>query len=944
MATTLSPEATALIQRINDALNANTPRKGFTYDVDAAIRVYTIRMLHALIGDGCLNYAKLDPATIPNNIFNPQGDWAPGINYVRNDFVRHNNNTYLASRANTSSTANEPTHTTNTPPDPDWMFVFSDGEDGTSDTPEQVRDKLRLLTGEDRLSYNDLKDTPTIPDAIQGSQGIGYLRVYRVTAKSVTSVTAPTAASYDAANDRLIGLTAGWSLNNPTVDRTTQNKWRFIFRWNPALGNQVIGTGSADLTTADGPPGEDGDPGDPGPVGLNDRGDWTDATGTIYAVRDMVDTTGGTWRCFLEHTPGASNNPDTGADRALYWRRVGPAPDSAAEIVTKIGSLTGEGRLSYNTLKDTPDAETGQTIVTKLESLTGDERFSYDNLKDTPESRGEGAARSNTNIARGLETLTGDDRFSYNALKDTPDPNQGAARSNTDIARGLETLTGNDRFDYNALKNRPDPNQGGASRTFEEIADGLDALTGDDRFSYNSLKDKPTIGPDPETWAQDGDTSSIPNTKLGNLPSWIRNDSNVPANRLGNQGPNPESWAEDGDTSDIPADKLDNAPRDTGAEIKAKLEALVAGSRLRYEFIDGAPERGARGYTPVRAITEVAHGANVPSGPVIASNATFNFQTHTWTGLTGGTGWAYNRSAGYSPTANDIYAVIIFVDENGRVFGGASQAVKIDGETLDAVTGGLSEAEVDARIAALVPAWVRNNGMIPANQIPFATNSQATTGSNLTTVMNPARTRDAIRANLDSTVPSTGGSTVRAPTTSAVRLALEGKEDATTVTSNPRRQYDQVDPNTRVKETKPAPDAFLEWVRVHSDIYNVNATNSLPARSVTTTFTLPVSDEAYIFEIVDIAGRSQSYTITPNAIRALTVNDASSSENIYVRGNVIEKFGQHVNTVGGVSPTVVYFGRNTSNALKFSVNNLNPNVSRQGNTRLNIYRQQVVEG
>lgn len=161
------------------------------------------------------------------------------------------------------------------------------------------------------------------------------------------------------------------------------------------------------------------------------------------------------------------------------------------------------------------------------------------------------------------------------------------------------------------------------------------------------------------------------------------------------------------------------------------------------------------------------------------------------------------------------------------------------------------------------------------------------------------------------------------------------------ITSNSARRYAQVAPNGTTVTIATAPAAFLQWIRVHSRVYNVGASSSFPARTVTTQWTLPVSNEAYVFEFVDIAGRSQDYILTPNQIRALAVNTTSRSQNIY-QGAVIEKFGQHVNTVSGVSPTVIYFGKNTSNRLLFSVNNLDPSRSYAGNVTLNIYREQVV--
>ena len=368
----------------------------------------------------------------------------------------------------------------------------------------------------------------------------------------------------------------------------------------------------------------------------------------------------------------------------------------------------------------------------------------------------------------------------------------------TQIRDKLQGLSGNDRLDASAIKNLPTTNPGTGGLQESDIkeyarATGRQIRAGDiEDGVIPDVRSDADIDGRVAPWARaNSPTGTIPDNRI---PSSIARDSEVPTNtEIDNRARDEinsrvQPWARD-TTTDIPDAKVPstiartsqvrtdaqiqalargqitdaNIPagiaRDveipnlfTGADVKSKLEGLSAGSRLRYEFIDGGPERGARGYTPVRALVETAHGADEPSKPTIASDASFNFQTHIWTGLTdpGGTlTWRYNRSSTYTQAANDIWAGVIFVDENGNVFGGISDLIKIDGETLDAVTGGLSEAEVDARIAALVPAWVRNNGMIPANQIPFATQIQAEGGSNTTTVMNPQRTNQAIAAYLN---------------------------------------------------------------------------------------------------------------------------------------------------------------------------------------------------
>ena len=138
-----------------------------------------------------------------------------------------------------------------------------------------------------------------------------------------------------------------------------------------------------------------------------------------------------------------------------------------------------------------------------------------------------------------------------------------------------------------------------------------------------------------------------------------------------------------------------------------------------------------------------------------------------------------------------------------------------------------------------------------------------------------------------------------------------------------------------------------KWLTLHSRVYNIPVqfrnTNDLPAPAVTTSYTLPQTNSAYIWEVVDQSNRSLDYTFTPNSIRSQPANTASTNQNIWTGGGVIEKFGQHVNTVGGVSPSVIYFARDASFRLKFSVNNLNPSRSAPGNVTLNVYREKTCD-
>ena len=82
-------------------------------------------------------------------------------------------------------------------------------------------------------------------------------------------------------------------------------------------------------------------------------------------------------------------------------------------------------------------------------------------------------------------------------------------------------------------------------------------------------------GPDPATWAEDGNTDQIPANKLGNAPSGGLDQAAVDARVAAGVA----DWAEQGDTSQIPANKLSNAPTggSGGGLTNTQVNALIDG-------------------------------------------------------------------------------------------------------------------------------------------------------------------------------------------------------------------------------------------------------------------------------------------------------------------------------------------------------------------------------
>ena len=244
-------------------------------------------------------------------------------------------------------------------------------------------------------------------------------------------------------------------------------------------------------------------------------------------------------------------------------------------------------------------------------------------------------------------------------------------------------------------------------------------------------------------WAEDGNTDDIPASKLTNAPGGLSQaqvDARVAAGV--------ENWAEDGNTDLIPAAKLTNAP--SGGLTQDQVDARVTAGVLDWA------ETGNTDDIPVGKIhSDIARVADVPGAGgslVLRSGAT------TWISSTG----TLNVIVPREPMEGDIIAFIAPNASSGdndatqirfQHGGGTTTAIPLndwDGDDLDpdvivqgrlytiirlssaarivsvaeenTGTGGLTQTQVDARVAAGVLDWAEdgNTDLIPAAKLTNA--------------------------------------------------------------------------------------------------------------------------------------------------------------------------------------------------------------------------------
>lgn len=178
-------------------------------------------------------------------------------------------------------------------------------------------------------------------------------------------------------------------------------------------------------------------------------------------------------------------------DVFLFWDQSAGVGASANLSVLK--AYAQEGLSSGD-----EGSETGASIVAKLTALTGNAKLPYSALRNTPSFR---VAIDNTLDGTGTDDdplgvvnpISAAQLTKLNGIEERATADQTAA----DIVALLEEQQGSARLDYTALDNRPTIP---SAETGATIVGKLSALTGNARLSYSALRDTPTgVGGSPPT-------------------------------------------------------------------------------------------------------------------------------------------------------------------------------------------------------------------------------------------------------------------------------------------------------------------------------------------------------------------------------------------------------------------------------------------------------------
>ena len=148
-------------------------------------------------------------------------------------------------------------------------------------------------------------------------------------------------------------------------------------------------------------------------------------------------------------------------------------------------------------------------------------------------------------------------------------------------------------------------------------------------------------------------------------------------------------------------------------------------------------------------------------------------------------------------------------------------------------------------------------------------------------------------------------------------------------------QYAQAPVGTTSVAVAPAPNAFVNWVRIHSANYTLTR-NYQP---LLTTWTIPNSTETYIFELNDGQNRIVNVEIPVSVLRSLTAQSTSTTNIWDGNGRHVEHI-RRIHSAGQEVDVILYFARTSTNRLLVSTFNRGSTII--SFAPLNIYRQQVV--
>ena len=243
------------------------------------------------------------------------------------------------------------------------------------------------------------------------------------------------------------------------------------------------------------------------------RGAWS-AT-EYYAPGDSASDSGHLYTCLTMISPTTTPPADD-----ANWLRVDN--DSAAEIVTKLSSLSGDARLPASAIRDLPSI-TGLTLGTRALNGARQLRAGDGSWLTIPEA----AAAANGVMSSADKTKL--DGIAAGA--DVSPPNQtliaGVQNPNSvENATSIITISGSNSVAILSHASSTRPGQmsrsdkvkldgidenAEANQTISEIVDGIESQAGSDRLDYTRLRNRPNVN----EWALDGDDWIVGEWALG---------------------------------------------------------------------------------------------------------------------------------------------------------------------------------------------------------------------------------------------------------------------------------------------------------------------------------------------------------------------------------------------------------------------------------------------
>ena len=270
-----------------------------------------------------------------------------------------------------------------------------------------------------------------------------------------------------------------------------------------------------------------------GAIQFNHRGDWS--AGQTYRFLDIVVVNGSSYVNQDEHTSADANKPETGADRNMYWRLLAmKGADADLDTIEDYAKKGTSAKIPNSRLGDTPPA--GWVLN------TGD---------------GDGGLN-----ALAVTALIND------RIVDTDLPDTGGSTTNAPsvaaVRRAIGSNTGRTDADIQRLAR-------------EQITD---ANIPDEIARDSEIPDVSDFRTSTEITTEINDAVAAVPSRRTNQEIDDRADDRIEAGV--------EQWARDNSTV-IPSNKLTNAGRDTGTQIRDKLQGLSGNDRLDASAIKNLP-------------------------------------------------------------------------------------------------------------------------------------------------------------------------------------------------------------------------------------------------------------------------------------------------------------------------------------------------------------------